>query len=87
MMQFVFESLLLALGGGLIGLIFSSMLVIGVDSLTVPNPAMEFLLNPKLSWPIGFLTVAILTGIGLAAGLFPARKAAAIQPIESLRYE
>jgi putative ABC transport system permease protein len=65
----------------------SSLLVIIVDALPVNNPAMEFLLNPKLSWPIGLLTVAILTAIGLAAGLFPARKAAAIQPIESLRYE
>jgi len=87
MMQFIFEALLLALGGGLIGLAFSSLLVIGVDSLPEGNMATQFIMNPKLSWPIGFLTVAILTIIGLAAGLLPARKAAAIQPVESLRYE
>jgi putative ABC transport system permease protein len=87
MAQFVFESLMLALGGGLIGLALSSALVITVDSMQANNMAMEFLMNPKLSWPIGFATVLILTAIGLAAGVFPARKAAAIQPIESLRYE
>lgn len=87
MAQFVFEAMLLSLGGGLAGLMLSSLLVIGVDSLPITNMAMEFLLNPKLSWAIGFVTVAILTGIGLAAGAFPARRAAAIQPIESLRYE
>ena len=87
MAQFVFESLLIAFGGGVLGLLFSATLVVAVDSMPVNNQAMEFLLNPKLSWPIGMTTVAILTSIGLAAGFFPARKAADIQPIESLRYE
>ena len=88
MAQFVFEALLLSLGGGLLGLAFSSLLVVGVDRIpTGGNVAMDFMMNPKLSWPIGFITVGILTAIGLAAGVFPARKAAAIQPIESLRYE
>ncbi|HEX6558920.1 MAG TPA: ABC transporter permease [Longimicrobiales bacterium] len=87
MAQFLFEALLLSFGGGMIGLSSSSLLVVLVDSMHVNNMAMEFLLNPKLSWPIGATTVAILSGIGLAAGVFPARKAAAIQPIESLRYE
>lgn len=87
MAQFLFESLLLAFGGGMIGLLLSASLVVGVDSLQIENMAAEFLMNPKLSWPIGMTTVAILTTIGLAAGLFPARKAAAVQPIEALRYE
>ena len=87
MAQFVFESLLIALGGGTLGLLFSALLVVAVDSMPVGSQAMEFLLNPKLSWPIGFTTVAILSAIGLTAGFFPARKAAQIQPIESLRYE
>ena len=87
MAQFVFEAMLLACGGGMIGLLGSAALVLGVDSMPINDMAMEFLLNPKLSWPIGITTVLILTTIGLAAGVFPARKAAAIQPIESLRYE
>lgn len=88
MAQFIFEALLIALGGGLIGLLFSSLIVIGVDAIpTDGNMAMEFMMNPKLSLPIGFVTVGILTTIGLAAGFFPARKAAAVQPIEALRYE
>jgi putative ABC transport system permease protein len=56
---------------------------------SIPNktgPA-EFLANPILSWPIAFATVGILAAIGLVAGLFPARKAASIDPVESLRYE
>jgi putative ABC transport system permease protein len=61
--------------------------VIGVDHIPSSNEAMEFLANPKLSWPIGLGTVGILTLIGLLAGVLPARRAASMDPVESLRYE
>jgi putative ABC transport system permease protein len=48
---------------------------------------MQFLANPKLSWPIGLGTVGILAVIGLLAGVLPARRAAALDPVESLRWE
>jgi putative ABC transport system permease protein len=85
--QFVFEALLIALTGGLLGLALAAALVIGVDSIPSSNQAMEFLANPKLSWPIGLGTVGILTLIGLLAGVLPARRAASMDPVESLRYE
>ncbi len=85
--QFVFEALLIALTGGLLGLGLAAALVIGVDSIPSSNEAMEFLANPKLSWPIGLGTVGILTFIGLLAGVLPARRAASMDPVESLRYE
>lgn len=85
--QFVFEALLLALAGGLAGLAVSAAVVFAVDSLPASNMAMEFLANPKLSWPVALATVVALTLIGLCAGVFPARQAAAVDPVESLRYE
>src|SRR5260370_38546528 len=48
---------------------------------------LEFLGKPTLSWPIGAATVAILGTAGLLAGYFPARRAAAIDPSETLRDE
>jgi putative ABC transport system permease protein len=86
--QFVFEALLIALLGGLIGLGIATAVVLGVDALPdTGNQAMQFLANPKVSWPIGLGTVGLLALIGLIAGVFPARRAAAMDPVEALRYE
>lgn len=87
MAQFIFEALVICLAGGLIGMLFSGAVVLAVDSMPVEGEAAEFLANPRLSWPIALGTVGILTAIGLAAGVFPARKAAAVDPVESLRWE
>src|SRR5690606_39448896 len=84
--QFVLEALLLAMTGGVLGLAVAVAIILFVDSLPNSNEATVLLLNPKLSWPIGLSTVSILTLIGLAAGVFPARKAAAPDPVESVRY-
>ena len=86
-MQFVFESLAISLTGGLIGLFLSSSLVFLIDMLPVENPAMQYIANPKLSWPISIACVTILVMIGLTAGYLPARRAAAVDPVDSLRYE
>jgi putative ABC transport system permease protein len=86
-MQFVFEALAISLTGGLLGLFLSSSLVFLIDMLPVENPAMQYIANPKLSWPISIACVSILVMIGLSAGYLPARRAAAVDPVDSLRYE
>jgi putative ABC transport system permease protein len=85
--QFVFEALLIALLGGGCGLGVAGLIVLGVNALPSGDPAMQYIANPILSWPIALSCVSILVTIGLTAGILPARKAAAIDPIESLRYE
>jgi putative ABC transport system permease protein len=85
--QFVFESVLICVSGGLLGLLLGGSIVFGVSSLPDTNEAMFFIGNPTLSLPITLLTVSILVGVGILAGLFPARKAAGLDPVESLRYE
>lgn len=86
--QFVFEALMVSLFGGLIGLGVSVGIVTLVDMIpTEGNPAMNYIANPRLSWPITLGCMSILMLIGLAAGYLPARRAASIDPVESLRYE
>jgi putative ABC transport system permease protein len=51
------------------------------------NRVLAFLGRPTLSPLIAAGTAAILGTIGLLAGYFPARRAAAIDPAATLRYE
>src|SRR5947199_402118 len=88
MAQFLFEAMAIAVSGGLVGLVTAELIVTGVDAIpTEGNPAMQYILNPKLSWPIALICVGILISVGLLAGVLPARRAAAVDPVESLRYE
>lgn len=85
--QFIFEALLLAFIGGTVGLLISLGIVSIVRMLPADDGPMQFLGRPILSLTTMFLTTGILGTIGLVAGLFPARKAASVDPVESLRYE
>jgi putative ABC transport system permease protein len=85
--QFIFEALLLSLIGGGIGILLSWAVVSVMRTFPADDGAMQFLARPILSTNIMILTSSILTAIGLTAGVFPARKAANVDPVESLRYE
>jgi putative ABC transport system permease protein len=85
--QFIFEAMLIAFVGGGLGLLFSGLVVAATNAIPSDNEAMAYIANPILSWPIALICVSILVMIGLAAGVLPARRAANVDPVESLRYE
>jgi len=86
-LQFVFESLLIALSGGLLGMLISWCLIRLFAMVPVENQGLAFLGKPVLSQAVMFTTSIILGLIGLMAGVFPAQRAAKLDPVESLRYE
>ena len=87
MAQIIFEALLLAFLGGGAGILVSWGVVALVRSIPAADGPMQFFNRPELSPGILLLTTGILAFLGLLAGYFPARKAASLDPVESLRYE
>jgi putative ABC transport system permease protein len=84
----ILEGLTYTLMGGALGLIMATGLIALLEMLpTGDNAALEFLGKPTLSLPIAGTTAAILGLIGLLAAYFPARRAALVDPAETLRYE
>ena len=77
--QFLIESILISVTGGLIGVVF------GVGAAVVINVAAAFPIYIQ-PWSV-FLSFAVCTLTGVFFGWYPARKAAMLDPIEAIRYE
>ena len=77
--QFLTEATLLALGGGVVGV----LLGVGIAKLITTLSPMPTLVRPELI--IAGLSIAALTGI--TAGFMPAMRAAKLPPVDALRYE
>ena len=77
--QFLIESIIISITGGIFGILFGAG----------ASLAVKFLLN----WPVSIqlysvvLSFVVCTVTGVFFGWYPAKKAAALDPIEALRYE
>jgi putative ABC transport system permease protein len=81
--QFFFEALLIATVSGGTGLAVAYGFCALVNLLPMP----PFFAGLTASWDTGLLSAALLGTIAVLASLYPARKAASVDPIEALRYE
>jgi putative ABC transport system permease protein len=77
--QFLVEAATLTLVGGVVGMIFGGLVAL-LLSVATPIPA-----HVPLGSILAALLVAGLTGI--VFGLYPAGRAARLDPVEALRYE
>ena len=82
--QFLIEAITVALMGGVLGVIFG---YIGSFLCGKVVSALGFSLKPDVSMQVVIGSVLISTIIGVIFGVYPAGKAAKLDPIEALRYE
>lgn len=79
LLQFMVESTVMALMGGAIGVLIAWILAVIVRNTTPVPMAVPF--------SAVALAVVISSAVGIFFGVYPARKAARLDPIEALRYE
>jgi putative ABC transport system permease protein len=78
-MQFLVETVVLSIGGGLIGVIVGIMVPVVVSQLTTMRTIVTI-------WSV-LLAFGISGAVGIIFGLYPAKAAARLDPIEALRHE
>jgi len=79
MMQFLVEALVLSAVGGALGVIFG----VGLGQVIAP----KFGWTMETKTEVVFISLAVSAGVGILFGLYPARKASRLDPIDALRYE
>lgn len=78
--QFLVEAVVLALAGGLIGLFLG---IVGSQLIA----SFSENLKPSVAWESVWLAIAFSALVGLFFGIYPATRAARLNPIDALRYE
>ena len=79
LMQFLIESLVVSLMGGLLGLAIS---VVAVKALA---PVLQMTLTIPVN--VAWMAIAFSVFIGVVFGMYPANKASKLRPIQALHYE
>lgn len=84
LVQFLVESSLLSLIGGIVGICLGWLISFIVGQIAAAN---NVVFNPSISLSAILLATLFSAAVGLFFGIYPANRAAGLQPVEALRYE
>ena len=82
--QFLMESSLLSLFGGIIGIAFGWLISFIVEKVALASGAPFY---PRIGLDAVLLATIFSAAVGLFFGIYPANRAANLEPVEALRYE
>jgi putative ABC transport system permease protein len=84
LIQFLTESSLLSMIGGLIGILLGWAIAYAVGQFAASSGTP---ITPSIGLDVILLATLFSTAVGLFFGLYPANRAAGLEPVEALRYE